>query len=134
MATSNISADVRLFVKRRYLDPARQRGDMVVRIVAGEVHKALNLKNRVPLVCNALASKEFLETNDVVLEKREGPPSGLSTAAVFTFRLTGAEKPSQDAIARFLKLRGIGKATFDALGGGEAFIQSERSQFYGDDS
>jgi hypothetical protein len=115
-----------------YIEPARARHESSVRIVAGDVQKAVRLNNRVPLICQALKSSKFLDENHLVLEKWEGPPSGMSTTVVFTFRLlneaaNAAPRPEWP----FAKLRGIAKEAFSSLGGGEAFIRQEREQFYG---
>jgi hypothetical protein len=124
---------VRELARLRYIDPARRRKELTVRIVAGEVQKAAGLTNRVSLVCQALKSKKFLTQNHLQLEKTEGPPSGMSTTVVFTYRLTSAAAQAsvEPAGWPFLKLRGIGKDVFRSLGGGEAFIRKEREKFYG---
>jgi hypothetical protein len=123
---------IREYAQREYIEPARKRGDITVRIVAGEVQKALGLHNRSPQVCSALRSHKFLEENHLALAKPpEGPPSGMSTTMTFTYRLLDDGKERQqkpDPLARFW---GIGKEVFEALGGGEAFIRSERENFYG---
>lgn len=120
---------VKDYARRQVIDPARRNGNKTVRIVAGEIHKALGFTNRVPLVCNALASKGFLKENRLHLESRQGPPSGLSTTVVFTYRLENGGKPEESRLSSFLRYRGAGREVFQALGGGEAFIQSEREQF-----
>ncbi|HXP83104.1 MAG TPA: hypothetical protein VN841_00200 [Bryobacteraceae bacterium] len=116
---------VREYARREYIDPARRRGESRVRIVAGDVHRALQLHNRVPLVCSALRSGEFLRRNHLRIEAQEGPPSLMSTTVTFTYVLedAGEAKPSSPL---FYQLRGIAKRTFQDLGGAEAFIQSER--------
>jgi hypothetical protein len=119
----SLPEQVRDYARRYYIDPARHRRDAVVQIVAGDVHKALRLKISVPVICNALSSKSFLEENKIALESREGPRSGLSTTARFTYRLL-----SEKGAALFLGFRGIAKQVFQALGGGEAFIHAERGQ------
>ena len=126
MQTNSFSDLVREYVRREYLEPAQRRGDREIRIVAGDIHRALRFHNRVPLVCNALASKRFLEENQLHLESREGPPSGLSTTVVFTYRLMGEDsaRSSPAAASPFLRLRGIAKDVFQALGGGESFIRA----------
>lgn len=122
----------------QYVEPARRRNEMTVRIVAGEVQKAAGLSNRVSLVCQALKSHKFLNENRLRLEKLDGPPSGMSTTVTFTYRLMDGEtqSPVEPAAWPFLRLRGIGKEVFQSLGGGEAFIRKERDQFYepGEDS
>jgi len=131
MERCNLSESVRKYVRREYVEPARRRGDVRIRIVAGEVHKALNLANRVPSVCDALASRKFLEENGLAVESREGPPSGRSTTVTFEYSLKpGRTPPPKDAQGSFLALGGIAKEIFQSLGGGEAFIRRERNRFY----
>jgi hypothetical protein len=126
------SADqVRQYSVRHYIEPARARGDSSVRIVAGDVHKAIHLSNRVPLVCQALKSRKFVEENGLVLEKLEGPPSGLGTRATFIYRFANLrEARSTKDEWPFLRLRGIAKNLFGPEGG-EEFLRKEREQFYG---
>ena len=122
---------VREPARHEYIEPARRRGDSAVRIVAGDVQKAVRLVNRTALVCQALKSHKFLEENHLALEKWDGPPSGMSTTVTFTYRLTG-QKPAAAQIpgeSPLLQLWGIGKEVFQSLGGGEAFIRSEREQW-----
>ena len=122
---------IREYARLEYIEPARRRRDASVRIVAGDVHKALGLQNRVPAVCQALKSQKFLDENHLVLEKWEGPQSGISNTVVFTFRLTD-EGPAESGPREspLLRLQGIGKEVFESLGGGEAFIRRERERFY----
>jgi hypothetical protein len=124
---------VREHARRHYVEPARRRHESTIRIVAGEVQKAVRLSNRVSLVCQALKSHKFLHENHLVLEKWDGPPSGMSTTVVFSYRLMDdvGQTSSESAKSMFLQLRGIGKDVFRSLGGGEAFIRKERKQFYG---
>ena len=119
---------VREYARREFIEPARRRGETRVRIVAGDVHRALRLYNRVPLVCSALASREFLRANHLRIEKREGPPSMMSTTVAITYVVeeVAGEKPTAPT---FYELRGIAKDVFRELGGGEAFLRSESDQF-----
>ena len=124
------SSRIRDYARQQFLEPARKRGDAIVRIVAGEVHKGLHLDNRVPQVCAALRSGTFLRENHLTLERMDGPPSGMSTTVTFTYRLLEGNR--SDASAPGLdRIWGIGKDVFQSLGGGEAFIDSGRDQFYG---
>ncbi len=130
MKTGNTDR-VREYAQREYIEPARKRGEVTVRIVAGDIQKALGLHNRSPQVCSALRSRKLLEDNHLALVKEEGPPGGMSTTMTFTYRLLddGKERGRKaDPLARFW---GIGKEVFESLGGGEAFIRSERENFYG---
>ena len=128
---------VREHARREYIEPARRRGDSTVRIVAGDVQKAVRLVNRTALVCQALRSHKFIEENHLALEKWDGPPSGMSTTVTFTYRLAGrpaaaGQPPGESPL---LRLWGIGKEVFRSLGGGEAFIRSERERWgHGEDS
>jgi|tagenome__1003787_1003787.scaffolds.fasta_scaffold19309963_1 hypothetical protein len=124
---------VRDYARQKYIEPARRRHDSTIRIVAGEVQKAVRLSNRVSLVCQALKSHKFLDENHLVLERWDGPPSGMSTTVTFTYRLAeeAGQSSSRPAESPFLRLRGIAKDVFQSLGGGEAFIRKERARFYG---
>ena len=124
---------VRDYARRQYIEPARARRQSIVRIVTGEVHKGVHLSNRVPLVCQALKSHKFLNENRLVLEKWEGPPSGMGTTVTFTYRVLDASQPAsvQSEDWSFGKLRGAAKDVFQSLGGGEAFLRKEREQFHG---
>jgi hypothetical protein len=129
---------VREYARREYIEPAKARQESTIRIVAGDVQKAVRLSNRVPLVCQALKSRKFLNENHLILEKWEGPPSGMSTTVTFIYRLldegpTASGKPAEWP---FLHLRGIAKEAFSGFGGGEEFLRQERARFYdtGEDS
>jgi hypothetical protein len=132
MQTKTDSDRVREFARMEYIEPARARHESSVRIIAGNVQKGVRLNNRVPLVCQALKSSKFLDENHLVLERWEGPPSGMSTTVVFTYRLLNNEDkaPGPNPEWPFSKLRGIAKEVFGNLGGGEAFIQQERERFH----
>ena len=133
--------DVRRYAREKYVEPAIRRGEQKIQIRAGDIHKQLVLKNRVPLVCQALESEIFLKGNNLILESKEGPPSGQSTTVVFTYRVGEQVPPSTlpqhhgstpsrgRNLLRLLDLKGIGKETYAALGGGENFIRSERKAF-----
>lgn len=126
------SADViRSFAAREFIEPARRKGWKRVQVVAGDVHRGLRLKNRVPNVCTALASKTFLAKNRLVIEAVSGPPSGMGTRVTYTYRLLDDEPGGENRGASdFHKLRGLLKTAMDSIGGGEAFLRREREQFY----
>lgn len=125
---TNDTDRVREFARREYIEPARKRGETSFKIVVGDVHRALRLQNRVPLVCSALKSGEFLRRNHLRIESQEGPPSMMSTTVAFTYALEDLA-PTVSVQDTFYQLRGISKAAFQEVGGGEAFLQSERAQF-----
>jgi hypothetical protein len=120
-----------------YIEPARKGGLRQVRVVAGDVHARLGLRNRIPLVCNALRSRELLDTGRVRIVADEGPPSGQSTTVAITYEVLPDERDVAPVPvpgsrrAAFLGLRGIARETFRALGGGEQFVRREREAFFG---
>jgi hypothetical protein len=117
------------FVRHSYLEPAAKSGESLVRIKAGDVHKALRWTNRVPSVCQALASKRFLEENHLELVATHGPPSGLSTTTVYTYRVKSGRSETQKQNG-LRALRGRGKEMFRRLGGAEKWLLRERANFY----
>ena len=82
MATAN---EVREYVLRTFILPARQRGKKTVSFSSSDVHKGMNLVQRYPLVCSAIDAEKFLDYARVILAKREGPKQ--STTARWTFDL-----------------------------------------------
>lgn len=132
----NHSDQVREFVRKNYVAPARLTGAETVSVRVGEVHRALrwDLK-RVPQVCSALSTRKFLNSANVELIEKKGPPSGQSTTVEFTFRLLQSGSASREAQAEAMPvvkgdalraLYGIFAEEFKALGGGEAFLKKER--------
>jgi hypothetical protein len=128
-ALGSLSDSVRRHAQDLYLRPARQRRLATVAINVGEVHKALALKNRVPLVCMALKSAKFLEGNSVRLVKESGPPSGQSTTVTYTYEFLDVPH-TQSADNAWSQLRGALKSVLADLGGGEAYLENERDGFY----
>jgi hypothetical protein len=116
-------------VRSTYILPALDRGDNTVRIKAGDVHRELHLVNRVPSVCNALASEKFQKANNLILVDKQGPPSGLSTTVVFTYRLASLENAGARSPAKKGRLEALyGKLAdvFRELEGGEKYLRRER--------
>jgi hypothetical protein len=132
METTSAAELIRSFVAREYIAPARKRGEKRVQISAGEVHRGLHLKNRVPNVCSVLGSKTFLEKNGLAIEAVSGPPSGMGTRVTYTYLLLEdhATRNQRESTVDFGKLRGLLKDTLRSLGGGEAFLRNERERFY----
>jgi hypothetical protein len=126
---STDSDAVRRHAYERYISAARRRKEKTVVINVGEVHRALALNNRVPLVCAALGSKKFLTEHGLRILSKTGPPSGQSTTVTYAYEIVeGTEKPAE-GLGAFMALRGIGKEVFASLGGGEAFVRRERAEF-----
>jgi hypothetical protein len=81
----NHADEVREYCRIQYVEPARSRGETSITIRAGDVHAALNYKNRYPLVCSALGANAFEDLARVKRISIEGPLNGANT--VFTFDL-----------------------------------------------
>jgi 5-methylcytosine-specific restriction enzyme B len=77
--------DVRLYCKKNYVDTARAKGEKTISIRSGDVHSALDYKNRYPLVCSAIGSNKFEELCRIKRIAVDGPLNGVST--VFTFEI-----------------------------------------------
>ena len=121
---------IRAHAVKEYVAVARRRGEKLVRIVAGDVHRALKLKNRVPNVCNALKSRIFLDQNHLAIEDVSGPPSGMGTRVIYTYRLLDEKEPRVEAARtplQYLRVCILG----ESLGGGETFLRNERNRFHG---
>ncbi len=125
------SDEVRQHAQETYVRPARRKGENVISIRVGDVQKSVGLRNRVPLVCQALKSNKFLEANRLKLVSESGPPSGQSTTVTYTYEFVdGGSAPPSGGDA-WLKLRGVLKGVFAEVGGGEAYLRAERDRFHG---
>ncbi|SRR5258707_4387059 len=132
MAQTLVQSDsdvIRNYVRESLLKPAIQKGERVITVNAGAVHKALGLNNRVPMVCAALKSKKFLEENGLRIISKTGPPSGQSTTVTFTYAVLVPNAKPSGSDNPLIGVRGIAKELFRELGGGESFIRNERSKF-----
>jgi hypothetical protein len=74
---------VRAYVLKNYVAPARRNHTIRVNVRAGDVAKALDLSNRLPLVCGALGAMKFQSECGISLLQRTGPGQGAN--AIFTF-------------------------------------------------
>jgi len=128
--TKSVSDEVRQYATDKYVRPTQRRGEHSLSINVGEVHRAVALRNRVPLVCQALESEKFLQANELKLISKTGPPSGQSTTVTYTYEFVeaGPASPKEDPWGR---LRGALKDVFAQLGGGEQYLRAERENFYG---
>ena len=85
MRTGQYADTVRDHVLKNYIEPARNAKAASVKVRAGDVHRALNDRARLPLVCSALTAISFRRAHNSRLLKVEGP--GKSTTTTFTFGL-----------------------------------------------
>lgn len=65
--------DVREYCVVTYIDPARKKGEKFIKIPSGDVHSALNYRNRYPLVCSAIGSNLFEELAHASRVSIDGP-------------------------------------------------------------
>lgn len=77
------SDEVRNYCFENYIIPAQERDETTVSIRAGDAHKALNYKDRMPLVCSALGSIKFEEMANVERISIEGSINGANAVYVF---------------------------------------------------
>ena len=98
-----IADKIRTHAREKYALPARHKKAKRFSIKAGDVVHELKLAGYAPAVCSALKTREFLRDNEL--------PSA----------------PTDDSWKR---LRGALKDVFKELGGGEAYLNAERSGFY----
>ena len=122
---------IRTYVVERYIEPARRRGAKAVTVVAREVLRGLGYDgDQAPAVCSALPVQKFLKEQGLTVDV-QGPPSKQSTTTTFTFHFSGRKKPDggRRALDAIRDLRGVGRETFAALGGGEQWLRRERESF-----
>lgn len=79
------SDEVRTYCNSHYIQPARTAGKSEISIRAGDVHKAMGYKSRMPLVCSAIGASLFSENHGVRRIAVDGPLNGANT--VFRFEL-----------------------------------------------
>ena len=70
---------VRAYCAEHIIEPARAQGQAQVEIRAGDVHKALGFRNRLPLVCSALGTAVFENQYRLRRISVEGPLNGSNT-------------------------------------------------------
>src|ERR1700689_258449 len=89
---------VRRHAYERYIAAARRKRAKTVAINVGEVHRALALNNRIPLVCAALGSKKFLTEHGLRILSKTGPPSGQSTTVTFTYEVVEEKQKAAEGL------------------------------------
>ncbi len=121
---------IRVYATEKYVLPARQRNQKQFSINAGDVVRELKLTRRVPAVCQALGTREFLRSNGLRVVAADGPPSGQSTTVTYTYEFLEVNRSSPEQDDSWNQLRGTLKDVFAELGGGEAYLRAERGAFY----
>jgi hypothetical protein len=133
----NLSEVVLQFARANYFYPARTSGQKIVEVKAGEIHSGLRWSRRVPLVCSALSSRKFQNAAGVkLIGTKDAPPSGLSTRTIYRYEILDEDGPAsfrQDSPAPpkrgLLAAYGVAAHLYGQVGGGDAFIESERENF-----
>jgi len=84
---------------------------------------------RVPAVCSALKTREFLDSNALRLVSHTGPQSGQSTTVTYIYEFIDEEKNTKAADRQdaWNRLRGALKDVYAEYGGGEAYLRAERT-------
>ena len=118
-----LADDIRSFVRQRYVTPARHREKKSFRLRAGDVHEAMGLHSRLPAVCSALQSADFLRRNGLKLVDRRGPRQGSNVFLTFEF----ITKDTLNADAAFTEPETIWEARTDWFWEGN--IQNRIAEF-----
>jgi hypothetical protein len=124
------AAEIREYSTRKYVLPARQKGQRRFSIRVGDIVREHRLYRSTPAVCSALKTQEFLQSNGLRLVDATGPKSGLSTTVVYTYEFVDPNQAREPSSEAWQSLRGALKEVFAELGGGEAYLRDERSNFY----
>jgi hypothetical protein len=125
--------NIRRHGREKYVMPAREQQQKRFSIRTGDVLRDMKLNGRVPAICSALKTREFLNENGLRLISRTGPPSGQSTTVIYTYEFLDKQrdKPELNRQDAWSRLRGALKDVFAELGGGENYLRNERANFYG---
>jgi hypothetical protein len=123
---------IRSYAREQYVAPARGRRERRFSIRTGDVIREMKLIGaRVPAVCSALKTEEFLGENALRLVSHTGPPSGQSSTVTYTYEFIeeGKDSKAADREEAWKRLRGALKDVFAEYGGGEAYLRAERASF-----
>jgi hypothetical protein len=142
MANYGSTDRVRRFAAEQYIEPARRRGEEIVKIHSGTfgqllVEQKVLPPNRFPIICNALRSKRLSKENHVTLQEIQGPPFSRSSTVTFVHKVEPESEPSEHSshgppmksAISFTNLRGILKDTYKQLGGAQAVHHRERESW-----
>jgi hypothetical protein len=96
MGMATLSDQVRDYVYRNYILPARENKTASVTVTAGVVHQALKFDSRrMSLVCAALNATKFERQYGIRLLERTG--AGHGPTATFTFSVHSAAERNPDS-------------------------------------
>jgi hypothetical protein len=80
-----LADEIRSHIIANHVDPARARKQAELSLRAGDIHRELSLKDRMPAVCSALGSERFQQESRIVLIERSGPHA--SSTSEFRFKI-----------------------------------------------
>jgi hypothetical protein len=129
-----LADQIRSYARDNYVALARGQRETRFSIRAGDVARDMKLiAARVPAVCSALKTREFLSDNALRLISRTGPESGQGNRVTYTYEFIGEGKDrvTSERQEAWNRLRGALKDVFAELGGGENYLRNERANFYG---
>jgi hypothetical protein len=92
--------EIRQFVLKSYIIPARKRGAKTVAVKAGDVHNRMDLSDRLPNVCQALKGKKFQKLAGVGEPTRQGPRLGSTTTFTYKLRTSATSRVLEGAPIR----------------------------------
>jgi hypothetical protein len=136
-AQTSISDQIREYVRSHYVEPARRAKHARFSVRCGTVQKELGMSNRIAQICIALNGPEFLDPNGLQLVEKSCPPSGTSTAVVYTYeflnaRATPVTSPvpvSTSIFEELLQMEGVLKKSYKQIGGAERAIREQREGY-----
>lgn len=137
MAHGDGSERIRQVAWDRIIQPqinsGRARIDVEIKPLMKQLESEGFSKNRPRQFCTALQKESFLAEKGLILDGKDGPPSGTSTTVVLHFKLANGswpkvattleETPEQRAFRLTEKIRGLMKDEIAAHGGGEAYLR-----------
>jgi hypothetical protein len=131
---NKIADPVREYVKKEYIEKARREGASRFAVVAGDVHRALRLQNRIAPVCYALKTRDFLDENGIRIVSTDGPPSGMSTTVKYTYEFENAAPRTPPSYGdpsiydKLAEMQGLLSEVYRKLGGPEKAISEVRKE------
>jgi hypothetical protein len=81
-----LADEIRKYCIDNFIMPARLRREKGAFIISGEIHRNMNLTDRLPAVCAALGSNIFEDEAGVKRVHVEGPLNASNTTFVFMFK------------------------------------------------
>ncbi len=84
--TTATADELRSYVNRVFIEPARKSGKTSVQVVSGDIHKDMELGNRMPAVCSALDAKKFENEYRVLKSRRDGPKQSSTVSWLFAIQ------------------------------------------------